>query len=76
MSNYLYCERCDKYTPTQTIYGDPNEYCLNCARWAPEIRYCPGCIAQFFAIEGVDGYHSLECKQLAEGAAWADSMEG
>ena len=76
MSNYLYCGRCDKYTATQDLYGNQATACLNCGRWAPDIRYCAGCIAQFFAIEEVDGYHSLECKQLADGAWHADLIGG
>ena len=76
MSKYLYCGRCDKYTATQDLYGNQATACLNCGRWAPEIRYCPGCYIEFPVVEEVDGYHSLECKQLSEGSAWADLMEG
>ena len=72
----LYCGKFDAWTQAEDIYGNETTLCRICWNWAPVTTQCVGCDTLFSVVEEVDGYHSLECKQLSEGSAWADMMEG
>ena len=43
---YLYCGRCDMFTPTETMFGTPATECFNCGRPAEKAETCPNCHEQ------------------------------
>ena len=76
MSDY-HCGKCDIYrSPGGSFYGKNEDLCPNCLRPLVLVDRCLGCDIEYPTVEGVDGYHSAECKELADGAWLADSLEG
>ena len=77
MSTNYYCGKCDIYrSPGGSFYGRNEDLCPNCLNPMYLVTDCFGCDIEFPAIEEVDGYHSLECKQLAEESWHADLIGG
>ena len=77
MSTNYYCGKCDIYrSPGGSFYGRHEDLCPNCLNPMYLITDCWGCDIEFPAIEEHDGYHSLECKQLAEESWHADLIGG
>ena len=77
---YLYCGRCDMFTPTEDIYGNERTTCGNCGRWAPQVDRCPTCHEEirepesmedrwgtkFCSVRCCDEYHESTAAEMME----------
>lgn len=77
---YLYCGRCDYYTPTEDIFGNQATGCLNCGRTAEPVETCRNCQNEIVPLEWMEDRYgtkfcSVRCCDFYHESAAADMTE-